>query len=78
MGEQPETVRTLRRRLLGDPDDPGCGHVLAEVDRYAELAMTGSDPDRAFPGVTVHLRNCRACRADLVGLLEALHWFPPS
>jgi hypothetical protein len=72
------TDGTLRRLFVTDPADPGCGHVLAEIERYAELARDGSDPRRAYPELAVHFRSCRACRTDLDGLLEALRRVRPG
>ena len=70
--EERERGRALRRLLMTDPADPGCGYVVAELERYAELVHAGSDPQEALPQLAVHLRSCRACRADLDGLVEAL------
>ena len=77
MAQERETQRALRRRLLTDPADPGCGHAVAELERYAELVAAGSDPQQTFPALAVHFRGCRACRADLDGLLGALRRSPP-
>jgi hypothetical protein len=71
-------VSALNRLLVTDPADPGCGHALAALERYAELVHAGSDPHERFRQLAVHFRSCRACRADLDGLLEALDLAMPA
>jgi hypothetical protein len=38
---------------------------------YVELVLAGEDPETAYPGITIHLRNCGPCTEDLEGLLAA-------
>ena len=62
-------------RLLG-PDGPelGCEECFAELDRYVELDLAGSDPDGRVPGMRAHLEGCPACAEDfrsLKALLES-------
>lgn len=68
----------LQGLLVIDPADPGCGPALAALERYAELVHAESDPHERFPRLAVHFRSCRACRADLDGLLEALDLAMPA
>jgi hypothetical protein len=67
--------------LRADPDDPGCDAGLPILDEFVEIEISGGDPADRFPGLTVHLRGCPACRADHDGLLEATRLFdarPPA
>jgi hypothetical protein len=52
-------------RLLG-PAEPevGCDECFAELDRYVELELAGSDADKAIPGLRAHLAGCPACREE--------------
>jgi hypothetical protein len=67
MGEE------LLRRLLG-PVGPevSCETCFAELDRYVELELAGTDADRAVPGMRAHLEGCPACREDHESLREFL------
>ena len=51
--------------LLG-PEEPevGCEECFAELDRYVELELAGTDPDAALPGLRAHLAGCLACREE--------------
>jgi hypothetical protein len=53
------------RRVLG-PEGPEltCEQCFAELDRYVELELAGSDPDAAIPGMRAHLEGCPACHED--------------
>jgi hypothetical protein len=62
-------------RLLG-PVGPelDCEECFAELDRYVELELAGSDPDERVPGMRAHLEGCPACEEDyrsLKALLES-------
>jgi hypothetical protein len=60
----------LLRRLLG-PVGPevSCETCFAELDRYVELELAGTDADRAVPGMRAHLEGCPACREEHDSLL---------
>jgi hypothetical protein len=60
-------------RLLG-PDGPelGCEECFAELDRYVELDLAGSDPDGNVPGMRAHLEGCPACAEDFRSLKALL------
>jgi hypothetical protein len=51
--------------LLG-PGEPelGCDDCFAELDRYVELELAGTDPDPHVPGLRAHLAGCQACREE--------------
>ena len=52
-------------RLLGAADrELTCEQCFAELDRYVELKLAGTDADRAVPGMSAHLRGCSACAED--------------
>jgi len=55
----------ILKRVLG-PEGPEltCGQCFAELDRYVELELEGSDADAAIPGMHAHLEGCSACRED--------------
>lgn len=69
------TGSELERLLCADPRDPGCDAGTPIIDQYVELELAGIDPATRFPGTSVHLRSCPACRADHDGLLEAARRF---
>ena len=61
----------LLRFLDTDDRDARCDRTLELLHVYAELVLAGRDPERTYPGITVHLRNCGPCTDDLEGLLGA-------
>lgn len=66
---------TVLARLLG-PVGPelSCEECFVELDRYVELDLAGSDPDRHVPQMRAHLKGCPACEEDfrsLKALLES-------
>jgi hypothetical protein len=66
--ERPE-LRQALVRLLG-PGEPevGCDKCFAELDRYVELELAGSDAEAAVPGLRAHLVGCPACREEYESL----------
>jgi hypothetical protein len=65
------------KRLLG-PAGPeiGCDECFAELDRYVELEVAGSDADAAIPGLRAHLEGCLACREEHDSLLALVRSEP--
>ena len=55
----------ILKRILG-PEGPEltCEQCFAELDRYVELELAGSDADAAVPGLRAHLEGCSACHED--------------
>jgi hypothetical protein len=47
-----------------------CEECFEQLDRYVDLALADSEPDRAVPGMREHLLGCPACRDDYDSLLE--------
>ena len=66
MAEQWDGLRTL---LETDPRDAGCDETWRLIDVYAELVLSGADPEHLLPGITVHLDSCDPCAEDYRGLL---------
>lgn len=66
MVDQRDTLRTL---LTTDARDVGCEQTWQLIDVYAELVLSGEDPEHTFPGITVHLASCDPCAEDYRGLL---------
>jgi hypothetical protein len=62
----------LEEFLQTDPRDTGCDETFEVLDVYAELMLGNAHPELRFPGVAAHLRGCRPCAEDLVGLLAAV------
>ena len=69
MQERWDGLRTL---LDTDPRDVGCGETWQLIDVYAELVLSGEDPERSLPGITVHLDQCDPCAEDYRGLLALM------
>ena len=63
---------TLRSMLATDPRDVGCAETFELIHTYAEVVVTGGDPEQVMPGVTAHLAACGPCAEDYLGLLSAL------
>jgi hypothetical protein len=62
---------SLDKLLATDPADVGCDRTFELLDVYVEVELAGQDPQVRLPGLTAHLRSCRACRGDYQGLLAA-------
>lgn len=62
----------LDRFLRTDPRDVGCDEAIAVLHIYVDLAASGQDPARRYPGVAAHLGACGPCAEDLAGLLAAV------
>jgi hypothetical protein len=62
----------LERFLATDPRDVGCEGAIEMLDVYAELTLSGQDPEQRLPGVAAHFEACGPCREDLAGLVAAL------
>lgn len=61
----------LLGRVLG-PGEPEltCEQCFAELDRYVELVLAGTDADDRIPGMNAHLRGCPACAEDFRSLRD--------
>ena len=55
----------LLARLTG-PAGPelGCEECFAQLDRYVELELDGTDADAVIPGMRAHFEGCSACNED--------------
>ena len=49
-----------------------CEQCFAELDRYVELALAGSEADRQVPGMRAHLDGCPACAEEYRSLRELI------
>jgi hypothetical protein len=63
--------RDIFELLEAETVDVGCAAGFEVLHRYVESQLHGGDPDREFPGLATHLRNCPACRDDYAGLVDA-------
>lgn len=50
----------------------GCDECLEQVDRFAEMELSGLNAAEAIPLVRDHLDKCVDCREEFEALLEAL------
>ena len=72
-----ENVDLTLLRLLG-PSEPelGCDECFAELDRYVELELAGTDADALVPGMRPHLAGCPACAEEHESLRALLELDP--
>lgn len=61
----------LEHFLSPDSIDAGCGKTLRLLDTYVDLLLVGEEPQKRYPDVAVHLRDCSPCAEDFEGLLLA-------
>ena len=61
----PEREAVLARLLGPAGPELGCEECFAELDRYVELNLAGSDPDGHVPGMRAHLEGCPGLRGGL-------------
>jgi hypothetical protein len=62
--EQPDLKQTLGWLLGPAGPEVGCDECFAELDRYVELELAGTDADLVIPGLRAHLEGCSACREE--------------
>lgn len=53
-------------------DEISCEECYAQVDRFAELVLQGSEAALLMPRVHDHLEHCRECREEFQGLISAI------
>ncbi len=54
----------------------GCDECWDQIDRFAEIELTGKDASQVLPLVEDHLERCGMCREEYEALLEALKNLP--
>jgi hypothetical protein len=54
---------------VDEGDELGCDDCFELLDHYAELLMTGGDPQEVLPKVEKHLEACPCCEAELRALI---------
>jgi hypothetical protein len=62
--EQPDLNQTLGWLLGPAGPEVGCDECFAELDRYVELELVGTDADFVILGLRAHLEVCSACREE--------------
>jgi len=68
-----EVIRKMMRSIhTTHQDELTCGECFNEVDRFAEIELTGKNPAEAMPLVQEHLERCGPCRDEYEALLDAL------
>jgi hypothetical protein len=67
-----DPARLLARTLGSGEPELSCEECFAQLDRYVELELAGSDADTAVPGMRAHLSGCPACDEDHSSLLALL------
>ncbi len=68
-----ETIREMMRSIhMTHQHELTCGECYSEVDRFAEMELTGKNPGEAMPLVQQHLERCGNCKEEYEALLKAL------
>ncbi len=68
-----EVIRKMMRSIhMTYQQELTCGECFNEVDRFAEIELTGKNPAEAMPLVQEHLERCGNCRDEYEALLVAL------
>ena len=62
--EQPDLTQALGRLLGPAGLEVGCDECFAELDRYVELELAGTDAGLVIPGLRAHLEGCSTCREE--------------
>lgn len=69
-------AQQLRQLIQGvfstRPDELGCDDCYEQVDRFAEMVLSGKGAAEAMPLVQDHLNRCSDCREEFEALLNAL------
>ena len=68
-----DVIRKMMRSIhLTHQHELTCGECFNEIDRFAELELTGKKPGEAMPLVQEHLERCGNCKDEYEALLDAL------
>lgn len=68
-----EIIRKMMRSIhLTHQHELTCGECFSEVDRFAEMELTGLNPADAMPLIQEHLDRCGNCKEEYEALLVAL------
>lgn len=67
-----ELAAMLRMVSTTRPDEIGCDECFEQLDRFAEMKLTGKGAAEAMPLVQDHLDRCNDCREEFEMLLLAL------
>jgi len=68
-----DVIRKMMRSIhMTHQHELTCGECFNEIDRFAELELTGKNPDEAMPLVQEHLDSCGNCMDEYEALLDAL------
>lgn len=71
--KEPQSVATLLTRVLGPNEtELSCEECFELLDRYVELALSGTRADEKVPGMRAHLSGCPACAEDYLSLRDLL------
>ncbi len=62
--EQTDLKQALGRLLGPAGPEVGCDECFAQLDRYVELELAGTNADVVVPGLRAHLEGCPACREE--------------
>lgn len=77
--ERSPEVDLLVARLLGPAGrEVTCEQCFDQLDRYAEVAAAGGDPEAAVPGMRAHLDGCPACAEDHEALVALIAQGPDT
>ncbi len=68
-----EVIRKLMRSIHKTyAHELTCSECYGEVDRFAELELTGKNAAEAMPLVQQHLDRCAGCKEEYEALYQAL------
>ncbi len=62
----------LQGILSTQPNEISCDECFAELDRFAEMLLSGKSAAEAMPLVQDHLNRCTDCCEEFEALLSAL------
>lgn len=70
---QPAQLAQMVRMVAATrPNEIGCDECYEQIDRFADLHLSGKNAAEAMPLVQDHLDRCNDCREEFEALLAAL------
>lgn len=64
--------RLLHDILTTEPNEADCLECFRELDRFAEMYQSGTDPAAIMPRIEAHLNRCGDCSEEYQALLSFL------